>query len=510
MPKNTQVALFLVFLVAVGCGQEGARQAKPSVSSQLEIVDEVIAAGPFETTWDSLKGFQVPEWYQDAKFGIFIHWGVYSVPGFGNEWYPRNMYKKDSKEFQHHLDTYGPHIEFGYKDFIPSLTAEKFDAAEWARLFRESGARYVVPVAEHHDGFPMYDCSFTEWNAVKMGPRRDIIGELAKAVRQEGLHFGVSTHRAENWWFFDQGRTFESDVSDPAYQGLYGAAQPREKAEDLSQPPSQEHLDDWLARTAELIDKYHPEVLWFDWWIAQPFFHQHLRRLAAFYYNRGVELDKGFAINYKKHGGSSFPDEAAVLDIERGQLSGMRDLFWQTDTSVSKNSWGFINDHDYKTVDSIVDDLIDIVSKNGCLLLNIGPKPDGSIPEEEVRMLREIGAWLAVNGEAVYESRPWKVFGEGPTEVVEGTFNDTKRASFTAEDIRFTTKSGVVYAIVLDWPRASEIVVKSLSSDSEVAPSSVSLLGYEGELAWEQGADGLKISLPGERPGEFAFVFKVD
>jgi alpha-L-fucosidase len=486
----------------------GSESVTPA--DQLEQVEQVIAAGPFEPSWDSLKGFQVPEWYQDAKFGIFIHWGVYSVPAFGSEWYPRNMYKQGSREFDHHFETYGPHSKFGYKDFIPKFKAEKFDPKEWARLFKESGARYIVPVAEHHDGFPMYDCSFTEWSAVKMGPRRDVIGELAVAVREEGLHFGVSSHRAENWWFYDQGRTFDSDVGDPSNQGLYGAAQLREKAEDQSLPPSREYLDDWLARTSELIDKYQPEVLWFDWWIAQPFFHNHLRRLAAFYYNRGVEWDMGFAINYKKHGGSSFPDEAAVLDIERGQLSGMRKLFWQTDTSVSKNSWGYITDHDYKTADSIVDDLIDIVSKNGCLLLNIGPRADGTIPEPEVEILRSIGQWLKVNGEAIYGTRPWKVFGEGPTEVVEGTFNDTKRGSFTAEDIRFTSKDAVVFATFLAWPETGSLTIRAMGKDARTAPALVSLLGYEGSIDWRQTAEGLIVNLPEQRSGDYAFVLKIE
>ncbi len=188
------------------------------------------ATGPpfrYEANWESLRSYTVPGWYQDAKFGIFIHWGVYAVPAFGSEWYPRNMYQQGSREFEHHVATYGPQAQFGYKDFIPGLTAESYDPAAWARLFRESGARYVVPVAEHHDGFPMYDCSFSDWTAVKLGPQRDLIGELADAVRREGLVFGVSYHRAENWFFFDGGRRFPSDVQDDRYRGLYGPAQPK-------------------------------------------------------------------------------------------------------------------------------------------------------------------------------------------------------------------------------------------------------------------------------------------
>ncbi len=349
---------------------------------------------PFEPNWESLKaGYSIPRWYEDAKFGIFIHWGVYAVPAFGNEWYPRNMYQQGTPEFEHHVATYGPHTEFGYKDFIPQLTAENYDPAAWAKLFKEAGARYVMPVAEHHDGFAMYDSKLTEWNAVNMGPRRDVTGELADAVRAEGLIFGVSYHRAENWFFFDGGRSFPSDVQDDRYRGLYGYALP--KPADQGDPhapewPPAEHLDEWLARACEIVDRYRPQVFWFDWWIQHDSFKPYLQRFAAYYYNAarewGSDWDQsGAAINHKF---DAFPEGTAVFDIERGQLAGIRPIFWQTDTSVSKNSWGYVHNQDYKTVESIVGYLVDIVSKNGALLLNIGPRPDGTIPEPEQAMLR--------------------------------------------------------------------------------------------------------------------------
>src|SRR5829696_1722714 len=234
-------------------------------------IENVIAAGPFDATWESLvRHYRVPRWYQDGKFGIFIHWGVYSVPAFGNEWYPRNMYQQGSKEFEHHVKTYGPQDKFGYKDFIPKLTAAEYHPAEWAQLFKQAGARYVIPVAEHHDGFPMYDCSYTDFCAAKMGPKRDLVGELAQAVRAAGMVFGVSSHRAENVFFYDGGRKFPSDVQDDQYRGLYGIAQdkPKDQHELLGQPaPPKEHMDDWLRRCVELVDKYQPQVVWFDWWI---------------------------------------------------------------------------------------------------------------------------------------------------------------------------------------------------------------------------------------------------
>jgi alpha-L-fucosidase len=478
--------------------------AGPRQAAILKEVDSAVGHGPFQASWASLSKFTVPDWYQDGKFGLFIHWGLYSVPAFGNEWYPRNMYKKGTPEFKHHVETYGPQTTFGYKDFIPKFTAEKFDSREWARLFKESGAKFVVPVAEHHDGFPMYDCTLTDWSAAKMGPKRDIIGELSKTIPAEGLVFGLSSHRAEHWWFYDQGRDFDSDVRDAKFAGLYWPAQPEKKS-----TPNVEFLEDWLARTAELVDKYHPQLVWFDWWIEQPVFQPYLQRFAAFYYNRGTEWKKGVAINFKN---KTFPAHTAVFDVERGQLAGIRPEFWQTDTSISKNSWGYVRIQDYKTADSIVDDLIDIVSKNGALLLNIGPRPDGTIPEQEQQILREIGKWLKVNGEAIYGTRPWKVFGEGPTAVVEGSFNDTKRRAFTGEDLRFTAKDGTLYAIAMAWP-GKTLTIKSLAPSASLVQGNVkniSLLGFSGKLQWKQGEKGLTITLPPQPTGQFAYAFKID
>jgi alpha-L-fucosidase len=467
-------------------------------------VERIVAAGPFSPAWASLEAHETPAWYQDAKFGIFIHWGVYSVPAFGSEWYPRQMYLQGSEEFTHHLATYGSQAKFGYKDFIPLFKAERYDPKAWAALFKKAGARFVVPVAEHHDGFPMYDSALTRWCAGRMGPKRDLIGDLAAAVRAQGLVFGVSSHRAEHWWFMNGGRAFDSDVRDPRYADLYGPA-----AADRTQPDPA-FLDDWLARAIELVDKYQPQLVWFDWWIEQPVFEPYLRRFAAYYYNQGARWAKGVAVNYKNR---SFPDRAAVLDLERGQLADIRPLFWQTDTAISKNSWGYVAKQDYKTAGAIVDDLIDIVSKNGALLLNIGPRPDGTIPEKEQEILLEIGEWLGRNGEAVYGTRPWRVFGEGPTQVQEGMFTDTFRADFTGGDLRFTTRGDTLYVIALDWPGA-ELAVKSLGRDLRLYAGEVGevrLVGEDAPLEWTRDADALRIKLPG-RPaaGKYAFVFRVD
>ena len=504
------VHAFMVAVAALAAASAAGAQETP-VARKVAEVEGVAARGPFAPNWNSLATFTVPGWYQDAKFGIFIHWGLYSVPAFGSEWYPRNMYKKDEKEFAHHVATYGPQSRFGYKDFIPRFTAERFDAKRWVALFKAAGARYIVPVAEHHDGFAMYDSDMTRWSAAKMGPKRDVIGELAAAARAEGLVFGLSSHRVEHWWFFDHGKTFDSDVRDPAFADFYGPAVSQKTSEAQQTPPDARFLDDWLARCAELVDKYRPQLVWFDWWIAQPAVHPYLQKFAAFYYNRGAEWRSGVAINYKKHGGESFPDTAGVLDIERGQLAGMRQLFWQTDTSVSKNSWGYILNQEYKTSDALIDDLVDIVSKNGALLLNIGPKPDGTIPEPEERLLREIGGWLALNGEAIYATRPWTTFGEGPTAVVEGPFADTKRKAFTEHDIRFTRKGDTVFAIALAWPAAGEVAIKALAAGAPSAAreiASIEGLGRAGDVTWTRDAEALHIRLgppPASLPAAVAF-----
>jgi alpha-L-fucosidase len=459
--------------------------------------------GPFEPNWNSLSEYTVPGWYRDGKFGIFVHWGVYSVPAFGNEWYPRTMYLPNTKEFQHHKATYGEHREFGYKDFIPMFGAESFDPDAWAELFRRAGARFVVPVAEHHDGFAMYDSDLSDWTAAKMGPRRDLIGELATAVRKQWLVFGLSSHRAEHWWFFGPGTGYPSDVRDAKYAGLYGPAQHRDTQ------PNDAFLNDWLARTCELVDKYRPQLVWFDWWIEQPSFEPYLRAFAAYYYNRAADWRAGVAVNYKHR---AFAERSAVLDIERGQLAGIGPRFWQNDTSVSRNSWGYVHDQDYKTAADLIGDLVDVVSKNGALLLNIGPRPDGTIPQPEVELLEEIGSWLAVNGEAIYDTRPWLVFGEGPTEVVEGSFADTKRSAFTARDIRFTTNGDTLYAVLLGWPESDEAVVQSLGTHLRLYQKpvhSVELLGQVGALRFSRSARGLRVKLPTEKPCDHAWVLKI-
>ncbi len=343
-----------------------------------------------------------------------------------------------------------------------------------------------------------------------MGPKRDIVGELAAAARAAGMVFGVSTHRAEHWWFMGGGREFESDVQDPANADFYGPAhgqRPRDNYVENS--PDRPFLEDWLLRTCEIVDKYRPQLIWFDWWIMNMAFKPYLKQLAAYYYNAGAAWGKGVAINHKY---DAFPAGVAVFDIERGQVKDQRGLFWQNDTSVSKNSWGYIDGHDYKEAVDIVQDLIDVVSKNGALLLNIGPRADGTIPEAEQSMLRQIGKWLAVNGEAIYETRPWTRYGEGPTQVQEGAFTDTKRASFTSQDIRFTCKEGVLYAHVLRRPEDASVSITALGSNSPDHLSriiSIDVLGGGAALSWTVNDDALSVKISEAKTSEYPLVLKI-
>jgi alpha-L-fucosidase len=454
----------------------------------------------YEPTWESLERYTVPDWYLDAKFGIFIHWGVYAVPAYGNEWYPHGMYVKDSKEFKYHREHFGPQSQFGYKDFIPNFTADKWNPDEWAALFVKSGAKYVVPVAEHHDGFPMYDCSFSDWTAVKMGPKRDIVGQLAQSLHRSGLKFGASSHRAHNWHYYTHSEEF--DTSKPENVGLYG------RPHEPKAPADRAFLDDWLARTREIVDKYRPDLVWFDFGFGAPEYETYRKQFAAYYYNQAAEWGREVVINYKHE---AYPPGAAVLDIERGKLDDLRPQFWQTDTAVDRKSWGYIQEPEYKSANELIDDLIDIVSKNGCLLLNVGPRPDGTIPQEQQDLLLEIGRWLDRNGQAIYGTRAWKIYGEGPTRTKAGYFGEKDYTPYTATDVRFTTRGDVLYAIALDWP-VKPLRVRALSTLLPLCGrkiAEVKLIGSDQKIQWIHDQDGLTIQPPSEKPGDHAFAFEI-
>ncbi len=466
----------------------------------LKLIDEVNEKGRFKPTWDSLSQYRVPHWYEDIKFGIFIHWGVYSVPAFWSEWYPRGMYIQGTEEYKHHIKTYGEHKNFGYKDFIPMFKAEKFNPCEWAEIFKKSGAQYVIPVGEHHDGFQMYDSDISEWNAAKKGPMRNVLGELYNEFDKKGLVRGVSSHRVEHWFFMGHGKDFDSDIKEPLKRGdLYWPSMPERDHHDLfSEPtPTEEFLNDWLVRCCEIVDKYQPSIMYFDWWIQHSSVKPYLKKFAAYYYNRADEWGKEVVINYKH---DAFQFGTAVVDVERGQFADTKPYVWQTDTSVAKNSWCYTEGNHYKSAVQIIRDMVDIVSKNGRLLLNVGPKADGTIPQEDKNILLEIGEWMKVNGEAIYGSKLWRKSGEGPTTIEEGQFADNEAKPYIYEDIRFTAKGGNIYAICLNMENRDSIVIKSLcESDASKKPNfhgiikSVEVLGYD-KCQWKRDEEGLHIT----------------
>lgn len=482
----------------------------------LEIIDAVLEKGPYKPTWESLSAYEPPRWYRNAKFGIFIHWGIYSVPAFSSEWYSRNMYIQGTPEYEHHIATYGEHKDFGYKDFIPMFKAEKFNPDEWAELFKETGANYVVPVAEHHDGFQMYRSEISHWNAYEMGPQRDVLGELKTACQKRGMQIGASSHRMEHWFFMGHGKEFESDIKDSMQRGdFYWPAmpEPTDLHDIFSKPePTEEFLQDWLVRTCEIIDRYHPKILYFDWWIQHSACKPYLKKLAAYYYNRAQEWGEQVVINYKH---DAFQFGTAVPDVERGQFADVKPYFWQTDTAIALNSWCYTENNQFRPAADILCDLVDIVSKNGCLLLNVGPKADGTISQEDREILLKIGEWMKVNGEAVYGTKVWRKYGEGPTKIVEGQFSDGIKKNFTPEDFRFTTAKGKLYAIALKCSDNGEYCIHSLGEQDASRQAnfhgiikSVETLGTTEKPEWRRDGQGLHIKsgLVSDRP----VVFKID
>ena len=416
--------------------------------------------GPYEASWQSIAAhYRTPEWFQDAKFGIFIHWGVYSVPAAGSEWYPKHMYNGLAKV---HREKWGRQSQFGYKDFIPMFKTEKFNASEWAELFREAGARYVIPTAEHHDGFAMYDSKLTRWNAKQMGPCRDIIGELAEAVRHEGLKFGVSNHRIENWDFMYP-LNMPKDSTDlflPEYSDLYGPPQKpteqsgmgpkalaaaanggateaviNEAAQEGRHPQSDAFLNEWELRVHEIIDRYQPDLLYFDNGINYRSLDPWKLRLARYYYNSAHQWQKEVSIQSKAQAYLA----GSIQDFERESRAPRKpfDRYWQVDDPIG-NKFGYIEGLKLQSADGIIRNLVDNVACGGNLCLNVSPRSDGTIPDDQQQVLRQIGQWLKKNGEGIYGTRPWQV--PSPS----GKAGD-------GANIRFTQKDGAVYAFILRW-----------------------------------------------------------
>ena len=477
----------------------------------------------FKPTWNSLKTHQTPQWLLDAKFGIYTHWGIYSVPAWGSNgtWYPYHMYREGSKVFKHHVKSWGHPSKFGYKDFIPLFTAKNFDPDEWAEIFKNSGAQFAGPVAEHHDGFTMWDSKINKWNAAKMGPKRDVVGELEKAIRSQGMMFMVALHHAENWWFYPHWIK-EYDTSDPNYAGLYGPAHDLMKTELTKEQefskgqekPSKEFLEQWKGKIQEVVDNYRPDLVWFDFGLGK--IHDRYRREAiAHIYNREKDFNKNIAITYKElpKGLFNLPPGVGVLDLEVGKMNYLTPHNWLTDTSVDagpNGTWSYVKNVGYKSVERLVHNLIDRVSKNGHLLLNVGPRSDGTIPNQAKKCLAGIGKWLDINGEAIFGTTSWQIFGEGPTEPDKsgGHFNENNEVRFTAHDIRYTVKDNNLYAIALGQP-GDQITFSELRFLYESEIIRIRMLGNNQNLNWIIDDDGLTIDLPKKIPCEHAVSLKI-
>ncbi len=469
-----------------------------------------IAPGPFQPEFESFTQYQCPEWFRDAKLGMWAHWGPQAVPMMG-DWYAKHMYVQGHVQYQHHLETYGHPSKSGYKDIIPLWKAEKWDPDRLIALYKKAGARYFVSMGSHHDNFYLWNSKLHKWNAVNMGPKRDVVGDWQKAAKKNGLYFGVSEHLGASFtWFQDSHKSDKTgpqagvpyDGADPQYQDLYHfPAEPNDKAWYSTNPRWQQQ---WFDRIRELVDMYHPDLLYTDGGV--PFGNEVGRSLIAHFYNADARQHGGKpAVVYtcKQESKGMWID-----DLERGVMPGIRPTPWQTDTSIG--DWYYNKNWKYRGADWVIHMLVDIVSKNGNLLINVVQRPDGSLDPEAEQILAQMADWIAINGEGIYGTRPWLLHGEGPVRAKGGNFKED--FAYTAKDIRFTTKGdNTLYAFVMGWPEEKQVTIRSLAKLAGVTGqiTDVTLLGYSGKLQWTHDTNGLTVQLPAQKPCDFAVALKI-
>ena len=476
------------------------------------------AAKKDQPNWDSLIAHEVPQWLLDAKFGIYAHWGVYSVPAYGNEWYARRMYDKANPVHRHHVKTYGDPAKFGYKDLVPKFRAEKFDPDAWADLIRKSGARYAGIAVVHHDGFGLWSSDVNRWNAGKMGPKRDLYGDLVKSLRKRDLKIIATFHhiRTFNWYLPPSGKAREAakkagwDLFDPEYADLYWNEYTGKYEDFIAQ---------WKAKVKEVTDKYRPDVLWFDGGKFQdPASRHHVLEILSYYLNRSVEWGKGVEVLNKLPVSMrfNFPRKFGMLTFEEGRDRGEKvDRPWVDDMKIGDRSWGYVVGMKYRPAGEIIDGLIDRTARGGGLLLSLSPKADGTIPAGQRKVLLEMGKWLETNGEAIFGTRPWKVHAEGPvSKLRRGRRKHTKWVfdNCSAEDIRFTCRGDKLYAIALGWPEGPTLTIKTLAAGAGVPGgriASVTLLGCREKIKWSRTSGGLVLTLPAGKPHDYAYAFRI-
>jgi alpha-L-fucosidase len=488
------------------------------VEDAVKQIPTPMAQGPVKPTWDSLKAnYKVPDWFRGAKFGIFMHFGIFSVPAHGNEWYEKSLYAGGDDSVLKvlggndlalggntgphstrawHTEHFGPPDKFGYKDFIPMFKAEQFDADAWAILFKKAGARYVMPGAQHHENFAMWDSKVTPFNSMQMGPKRDVIGELAVAVRKQGMKLGVANHGIENFEFInpplelaEKMKAEKADLYDPKWADFYNYA-------DRSNAAMKRFLVNWYERNVELIDKYQPDLIYFDNGVDQRHIDPLKLELAAYYYNRAKSWGKEVSFTTKKAAfapsGTNTKTIASILDFEGGPPDGIRTGSWVVDRPIGTTSWGYVEGLKANSPETVIGWLVDTVSKNGTLLLNVSPKADGTIPQDQQDTLLAVGKWLETNGEAIYDTHSWTKFEE------------------TGKDhIYFTVKDVDLYAIVMGKSAGTEVAISSLPLDGPAGSvSSVAMLGGR-TLRYKQDGAGLTVTLPDSTDRKEAFVLKI-
>lgn len=491
--KKTAVFLALLMLILGANAQQKTRDAHP-----------------FQPNFTSLKAYRIPEWFRDAKFGIWSHWGPQAVPRQG-DWYARNMYRQGSYQYKYHLANYGHPSKVGYKNIIPLWKAEKWDPKQLMQLYKQAGAKYFVSMATHHDNFFLWKSKLHRWNAVNMGPKKDVVGIWQKAAQKAGLRFGVSEHLGASYTWF---QTSHGADTSGMYKGIaYDGA--IDSLQDLHHPKAvndwgwltnnvvnQKH---WLACMKELIDNYHPDLLYSD---SRFPFDSIGKQMLAHYYNSNAALNRqrvDAVYNCKQPSNGMW-----VEDLERGVMDSICPFPWQTDTSIG--DWFYKEGQQYKSAKEVVQMLVDIVSKNGNLLINVVQTPEGNIEPDMLQILQDIGKWTAINGEGIYASRPWKIFGENPSNskaVKTGNFNESS-IQYSGKHIRYTTRNGHLYAYIMGMP-TSDIYIKTLGLASSVAQpiASITLLGSKEKVKWQQQSDALMIQKPTSLPTENVLGYKI-
>lgn len=464
----------------------------------------------YPENWDSLATYdEAPEWFKNAKFGIYYHWGLLSVPAYANDWYPRTMHVEGSDENKHQVETYGDLSEFGYHDYVPMFKADSFDAKKWVDLFVKAGARFTGVVAEHHDGWSNWDSEINPWNAVDMGPHRDLVGELEKEIHGRGLKFVTTFHMARNlqiyqedtanWLndksYFPYNPTMATSSTDSLLRILYGNI------------PKEQFYENWFGKLKEVIDDYSPDLIYFDGELSKIPDSVKLK-FATYYINDALKKHKEVVFTHKN---GELPEEVSLMDLEKGRMDSVTNFSWLTDETIAHGSWSYTHTLEVKPAKEIIHVLIDIVSKNGVMMLNISPKANGIIPEDQQKVLLQIGEWLQTYGEAIYDTRTWAVYGEGPTVLGEsGHFLDWKQ--YTPQDIRFTQKDNHLYALLMGWPgNNKEVTIQSINTKNLNGKKikNIEFLGNSESVSWKETSKGLIFTTPSSSDSEISLVLKL-